>query len=128
MRSETGIARRWAIAIMAGLLLLGSGCRSDDDYPPPPRGKSAAKSGKRTSGKNRKSRRDPVDDMFFGVGKKANTPDVAADGLSDEQRDIVKKNRKWQDDEMSELRSRHDRFNEERKARKRWVYSLKSDD
>lgn len=128
MRSKTGIARRLTIAIMAGLLLLGSGCRSDDDYPPPPRGKSAAKSGKRASGKNKKSRRDPVDDMFFGLGKKADTPDFAADGLSDEQRDIVKKNRKWQEDEMSELRSRHDRFNEERKSRKRWVFGLKPKD
>ena len=118
--------RFYLIAMLSGVLLL-TGCttRDDDGAPPPPSAKKSKKPAKR-SGKNR---RDPVDDMFFGLSKREEIPDFAADEqLNKRERNILKDSRKWQDDEMRELRRRHDRFDEERKNRKRWVYGLKPKD
>ena len=62
-------------AALSGALLL-TGCTTrDDDAPPPP---PSAKKSKKTAKRSGKSRRDPVDDMFFGLGKKSDTPDFAA--------------------------------------------------
>lgn len=119
--------RFYLAAGLGALLLAGCATRDDDDAPPPPREQSAKKSKKKPQ-RSDKGRRDPVDDMFFGLSKKNNTPDFAAQELNKRERDAIKESRKWQNEEMRELRSRHDRFNEERKARKRWVYGLKPED
>ena len=118
--------RFYLIAALSGALLL-TGCttRDDDGAPPPPSAKKSKKPAKR-SGKNR---RDPVDDMFLGLSKREEMPDFAADEqLNKRERNALKESRKWQDDEMRELRRSHDRFDEQRKERKRWVYGLKSKD
>ena len=108
-------------ALMGALLLTGCTTR-DDDGPPPPSAKKSRKPAKRSG------RRDPVDDMFFGLSKRSDTPDFSASELNKRERDALKESRKWQDDEMRSIRRSHDRFDEERKTRKRWVYGLKSDD
>ncbi len=113
-----------ASALLGALLLAGCTTR-DDDGPPPPRGQNAKK-GKKSA--KRSGRRDPVDDMFFGLSKKNDMPDFSESELNKRERSALKESRKWQDEEMRELRSRHDRFDEERKARKRWVYGLKPED
>ena len=116
--------RLFAAVMAAGLLL--SGCTTqDDDYRPR---QSVKKSGKKAAKRSGKSRRDPVEDMFFGLSKKSDTPDFAASELNSRERDALKESRKWQDDEMRSLRRSHDRFNEERKERKRWVYGFKPGD
>ena len=109
-------------ALSGALLLTGCTTQKDDGPPPPPSAKKSKKPAKRSD------RRDPVDDMFFGLSKKSDTPDFSASELNRRERNALKESRKWQDDEMRELRSRHDRFNEERKERKRWVYGLKPND
>ncbi len=115
---------RFYLAVVLGALLL-TGCTTrDDDGPPPPAGQSAKKSKK----KPKRSRRDPVDDIFFGLSKKDDTPDFSASELNKRERGALKESRKWQDEEMREIRRGHDRFDEERKARKRWVYGLKPED
>ena len=112
-----------ASALSGALLLTGCTTR-DDDGAPPPRGENAKKGRKPA----KRSRRDPVEDMFFGLGKRDDTPDFAASDLDQRERSALKESRKWQDEEMRELRSRHDGFNEERRKRKRWVYGLKPED
>ena len=114
------------LTALAGTLLL-TGCTTQkDDGPPPPRGQKDRNNKKKPP--KRSGRRDPVDDMFFGLSKKDDTPDFSASDLSKRERKTIRESRKWQDDEMRELRSRHDRFDEDRKARKRWVYGLKPED
>ena len=115
-----------AFALLGTLLLTGC-TTTDDDGAPPPRGESAKKS-KKPAKRSGKKRRDPVDDMFFGLSKKDDTPDFSASELNKRERGALKESRKWQDEEMREIRRGHDRFNEERKARKRWVYGLKPED
>ena len=110
-------------AALSGALLLTGCATRDDDGPPPP--KSAQKSKKPAK---RSGRRDPVDDMFFGLSKKNDTPDFSASELNRRERSALKDSRKWQDDEMRSLRRSHDRFDEERKERKRWVYGVKPND
>lgn len=113
----------FAALTAAGLLL--SGCTTDDDdYRPRQSVKKSGKKKPKRSGK----RRDPVDDMFFGLSKKSDTPDFSANELNERERDALKESRKWQDDEMRGLRRSHDRFDEERKERKRWVYGFKPND
>lgn len=112
-----------ASALSGALLLTGCTTR-DDDGAPPPRGERAKRGKKPT----KSSRRDPVDDMFFGLSKRDDTQDFAASDLDRRERDALRNSRKWQDDEMRELRSRHSGFNEERRKRKRWVYGLKPED
>ena len=109
-------------ALMGTLLLTGCTTKNDDGPPPPPSAKKSKKPAKRSG------RRDPVDDMFFGLSKKNDTPDFSESELNKRERDALRESRKWQDEEMRELRRSHDRFDEERKTRKRWVYGLKSDD
>ena len=112
-------------AALSGALLL-TGCTTrDDDVPPPP---PSAKKSKKTAKRSGKNRRDPVDDMFFGLSKKSDTPDFAASELNQRERNALKDSRKWQDEEMRDIRRSHDRFDEQRKERKRWVYGLKPKD
>ena len=108
--------------LIAALLLTGCATRDDDGPPPPPSEKKSKKPAKRSG------RRDPVDDMFFGLSKKNNTPDFSESELNKRERSALKESRKWQDDEMRSLRRSHDRFDEERKERKRWVYGVKPND
>ena len=109
-------------ALSGALLLTGCTTRDDDGPPPPPSAKKSKKPAKRSG------RRDPVDDMFFGLSKRSDTPDFSASELNKRERDALKESRKWQDEEMRDIRRSHDRFDEERKARKRWVYGLKPED
>jgi len=108
-------------AALSGALLLTGCATRDDDAPPPPSAKKSKKPAKRSG----KDRRDPVDDMFFGLSKRNDTPDFSASELNRRERGALKESRKWQDEEMRDIRRSHDRFNEERKTRKRWVYGLK---
>ncbi len=109
-------------ALLGALLLAGCTTKHDDGAPPPPSAKKSKKPAKRSG------RRDPVDDMFFGRSKKNNTPDFSESELNKRERSALKESRKWQDDEMRNIRRSHDRFDEQRKERKRWVYGVKPND
>lgn len=111
----------------AGALALAcaAGCVSHEE-PPPPRGsksEKAAKQREKTPSKKKK-RRDPMDDMFFGIGKRADTPTFTNESLSREEQSIVRDELRRQNDEMDALRQRHREYDSDRSKRQKWVYGL----
>ena len=112
--------------VLAALVLLAGGCAWFEE--PPPNGKKAAAETRGKDNKSRRSRRDPVDDMFFGIGKRNEAPTFATGGLNEDERAMVEKNLRRQDEDMKALRKGHRKFDEERDKRQEWVYGFKPRD
>ena len=118
----------FSLSIMAALMLCVGGCSSFEEDPPPKhnsRGASDSLGAKKKNEKKEKSRRDPVDDMFFGIGKRDEAPRFSSEGLNSDERDMVEKDLRRQDEDMKALRRGHRKFDEERSKRKEWVYGFK---
>ena len=112
--------------VMAGLVLCLTGCSELEEEPPPSRRQRAAAEslGPKPQAKKDKTRRDPLDDMFFGIGKRNDTPRFSSEGLNSDERSMVDAELRRQDDDMKALKKRHQSFDEDRKKRKEWVYGL----
>ena len=115
---------------VSALLLLMSGCARFEE--PPPKHEERSASVKRRESKEPKARenrrRDPVDDMFFGVGKRAEAPSFATEGLNEEERSIVDGELRRQNDEMKALRRKHRDFDSARDKRQEWIYGFRPRD
>lgn len=116
--------------VVAALLLGVSGCAWFENDPPPPKNskKTAQERKEEEIRKARRARRDPVDDMFFGIGKKSKAPTFSTDGLNEREQSIVREELRRQDDEMKALRQSHRNFDTSRDKRREWVYGFKTND
>ena len=107
--------------VLALLLTVAAGCQSDrPDGDAPAEKKSSAKAAKK-----KPRRRDPADDMFFGVGKGAKAESFSSDQLSPREQRLLSEELRRQDEEMSELRRRRREMDSGRSRRKEWVYGFK---
>jgi len=118
------------ICAVGVMLLANSGCTSSHDDPPPEHSRRGSKetTGRKTKSSKEKKRRDPMNDMFFGIGKGAETPNFSNDSLSRKEQSIVREELRRQDDEMDLLRQRHRNYDSDRRKRQQWVYGVKSPD
>jgi len=113
------------LTVAAAVLLFAAGCESfrDGGDGSGKSEKSSAAQSKR-SGRKSKGKRDPRDDMFFGLdGAKAKS--FSKDGLNEREQSLLDEELKRQDDEMRDLRRRHRSMDSNRSKRKEWVYGFK---
>ena len=115
------------LTVAAAVLLLAAGCESfrDGGDNSGKSEKSSAAQSKRSGRKGKsKGKRDPRDDMFFGLdGAKAKS--FSGDDLNERERSLLDDELKRQDDEMRDLRRRHRNMDSNRSKRKEWVYGFK---
>lgn len=117
------MSKLFSLCVVAALLSGVFGCAQLDDDPPKG-GKNKSAAVRRSDSGARKKRRDPVDDMFLGVGKRAEAP-TFAEGLDPDEKEMLEKELRRQDDEMKELRRRHrDSFDSARDKRQEWVFGV----
>ena len=113
------------LPVVAALMLFTFGCESFRD------GGDSAKAEKSSAERSRKSgrrkprgKRDPRDDMFFGLdGAKAKS--FSNENLSDREQSLLDEELKRQDEEMRDMRRRHREMDSGRSKRKEWVYGFK---
>ncbi len=110
-----------AFAVVAALAVLTVGCESfrGDD------GKGDNGSAKKEkSARKRKGKRDPYNDMFFGLdGAKAKS--FANDDLSPREQSLLDEELRRQDDEMRGIKRMHRDMDSNRSKRKEWIYGFK---
>ena len=116
------------LAVAVALTVFAAGCesfRDDDDS-------GKAKSEKRSSAKSKKSgrkgrskrRRDPSDDMFFGLGG-AKADSFSKENLSQREQEMLDEEMRRQDEDMRDLKRRHRDMDSGRSKRKEWIYGFK---
>lgn len=109
----------FAAAILA---VLATGCESFRGNDGDKAEKSSAQ--KEKAARRRQSKRDPRDDMFFGLdGAKAKG--FHSDNLSRREQELVDGELRRQDDEMRDMRRMHRSLDRDRSKRKEWVYGFK---
>jgi|GEM_PF-5848234 len=108
---------------LAALLFaaLATGCQSDRHAG----GSGKEKKTARKAAKKRSGRRDPADDMFFGVGSGAKAESFANEGLNRREQELLSDELRRQDDEMREIRRSHRDMDAGRAKRKEWVFGFK---
>lgn len=111
------------LMVAAAALLLTTGCESFRDG-----GGNSGKSEKSSAAKSRKpkrkGKRDPRDDMFFGLdGAKAKS--FSKDELNEREQSLLDEELKRQDEEMRDLKRRHRGLDSNRSKRQEWVYGFK---
>ena len=108
------------------LAVFAAGCQSfkDDDSSDKTEKKSSAKD-KRSGRKSRaKRKRDPRNDMFFGLdGAKADS--FSKENLSPREQEMLDEELRRQDEEMRDLKRRHRDMDSGRSDRKKWIYGFK---
>ena len=117
----------WRILMAAtAAAVLATGCesfRGDDDSGKTEKSAAAKKKKAERKGKS-KRKRDPRDDIFFGLdGGKAKS--FSNDNLSEREQNMLNEELKRQDEEMRDLRRRHRDMDSGRSKRKEWVYGFK---
>ena len=119
------ISRFALCAALAAVLGFGSsGCQwFRDDAPPKSKQKQKAAKAKKPN--SRKKRRDPADDMFFGIGKGAQAGSFANDNLNPREQQLLSEELREQDEDMRAIRSLHRDMDSSRSKRKEWVYGFK---
>lgn len=109
------------ITAAAALAVFAAGCESfkSDDSGKTKKSEKAKKSGSRS-----KRKRDPYNDMFFGLdGAKAQS--FSRDSLSEREQKLLDDELREQDEEMRELKRMHRDMDPNRSKRKEWVYGFK---
>lgn len=115
----------WRFSLFAAALLLFTvGCESfrDDDGAKSEQ-RSAAKD-KRSGRKSKKGKRDPRDDMFFGLGG-AKAESFSNDRLNEREQGLLREELDRQDEEMRDMRRMHRDLDSNRSKRQEWVYGFK---
>ena len=119
--------KMWRIlTAAAALAVFAAGCETVED------GDGSAKTEKRSSAADKdsgrksgaKRRRDPRDDMFFGLGG-AKAESFSNQNLSPREQKLLDEELRRQDDEMREMRRRHRDMDSGRSKRQEWVYGFK---
>lgn len=116
--------KRFLLGCSALALLAAAGCAWFEEMTSKHEDKTAAE--RRERKKTSRTRRDPVNDMFLGVGKRAETPSFVTGGLNDTERSVVEDEMRRQDDDIKAMRRYHRNFDSERGKRREWVYSFKT--
>jgi len=105
------------IAAAVVLTAFASGCESFKSG-------GSDKAEKSEKAKKPKRKRDPYNDMFFGLdGAKAKG--FSSDALNGRERSLLEEDMREQDEEMRELRRMHRDLDSNRSKRKEWVYGFK---
>lgn len=113
------------LMVAAALLLFTVGCESFRDDDGGKVEKSSAATSKRSGRKKKNSgKRDPRDDMFFGLGG-AEARSFSSDSLSEREQGLLNDELKRQDEEMRDMRRMHRDLDSNRSKRKEWVYGFK---
>ncbi len=120
-------------AFAAALLLTAAGCSWFEADPPEPQVRLEDRERKaqetpppvKTDKGERLQRRDPANDMFLGVGRKAETPVFSSESLDAEEQNLVRDELRRQDEEMEALRRRRREYDAGRSERQEWVYGFK---
>ena len=115
------IRRIFGIAAAALLLAAATGCESFRNGDRPEKEKKSKTSGR----KDKRSRRDPRDDMFFGVGTGAKAQGFSSNRLDSREKKMLDSELKRQDEEMRDMRRLHREMNNDRSKRQEWVYGFK---
>ena len=103
------------------LAAFAAGCESfkSDDSGKTEKSRKTGKSGNKS-----KRKRDPRDDMFFGLGG-AKAQSFSKDGLNERERSLLDEELREQDEDMRELRRQHRNLDSDRSKRKEWIYGFK---
>ena len=113
---------RFLLVFAAALAVLATGCesfRGDDG-----KAENGSVKKKEDSPRKRKAKRDPYNDMFFGLdGAKAKS--FSNDNLSPSEQKLLDEELRRQDDEMRGMRQMHREMDSNRSKRKEWVYGFK---
>jgi len=113
---------RFLLVFAAVLAVLTTGCESfrGDD------GKKENGSAKKKEDppRRRKAKRDPYNDMFFGLDG-ARAKGFSNDNLSSREQKLLDDELRRQDDEMRGMRQMHREMDSNRSKRKEWVYGFK---
>ena len=121
----------WRVLTLAAVLTaFAAGCeafREDRDKPDGSDGRPAARGrgrdGDRRGRRGGKRRRDPRDDMFFGIGSGERQESFSRGALSPAEQRLLDEELRRQDADMRELRRR--RGGSGRSTRREWVYGFK---
>ena len=107
------------------LAALAAGCESFRDGGDKTEKKAASKKSKKSGEKrSSKRRRDPRDDMFFGLdGAKAAS--FSRDDLPEREQSLLDEELRRQDEEMKDLKRWRRTMDPNRSKRKEWVYGFK---
>ena len=113
------------LLVAAAVMLFTAGCESFRDGGDSGKSeKSSAEKSKKSGRKKSRGKRDPRDDMFFGLdGAKAKS--FSNENLSEREQSLLNEELKRQDEEMRDMRRRHREMDSNRSQRKEWVYGFK---
>ena len=108
-------------AVLAALVVGCESFRKGDDKPEK---ETSAKSKKSDEKRKAKRRRDPRDDMFFGLGG-AKAESFSRYDLNSREQSLLDEELRRSDEEMEDLKRRRRNMDPNRSKRKEWVYGFK---
>lgn len=120
------------LTLAAVLTAFAAGCesfredrkRSDDSDERPAAGRRE-RDGERRDRRRGKRRRDPSDDMFFGIGSGEKRQSFSHDALSPAEQRLLDEELRRQDADTREWRRQRGRVDSGRSKRREWVYGFK---
>ena len=110
-----------AAFVLAALVVGCESFRKGDDKPEM---ETSAKSKKSDEKRKAKRRRDPRDDMFFGLGG-AKAESFSRYDLNSREQSLLDEELRRSDEEMEDLKRRRRNMDPNRSKRKEWVYGFK---